>query len=245
LKKGETEAPDALPRHVAIIMDGNGRWAKEKGKPRSSGHRAGAEALRRIVPACNELGIKFLTVYAFSVDNWKRPKAEVAFLFRLLQHYLHAETKTLVKEGVFLRVIGDVERFPSGLQREIGRAISETSNGRKLALTIALGYGSQEEIARATKQIAAKVRRGELQPTEIEKTTFERELSTAGLPPVDLLIRTGGEQRLSNFLLYQSSYAELYFMEKYWPDFEKEDLAEALKEYARRDRRFGALREDK
>jgi undecaprenyl diphosphate synthase len=245
LKKGKTDAPDALPRHVAIIMDGNGRWAKEKGKPRSAGHREGARALRRIVPACNELGVSYLTVYAFSVDNWKRPRAEVSFLFRLIQHYLRSETETLIKNGVFLRIIGDVERFPAGLQKEIARAVKETSGGRKLVLTIALGYGGQEEIVRAAAKVAGRVKMGEIGASDISKADFENELYTAGLPPVDLLIRTGGEKRLSNFLLYQSSYAELYFLEKYWPDFGKEDLDEALKEYARRERRFGALREEK
>jgi undecaprenyl diphosphate synthase len=244
VKKAVTEVPGALPVHVAIIMDGNGRWARERGKPRSAGHREGAKALNRLVPASIELGIKYLTVFAFSVDNWRRPSAEVSFLMGLLRRYIRAETPTLVEKGVRLRVIGDVSRLSEALQAGIARALSETAAGDKLNLTVALNYGGQEDVVQAARRIAAKVEKGILRASAVDKIVFEAELLSAGLPPVDLLIRTGAEMRLSNFLLYQCSYAELYFTEKYWPDFGKEDLAEALREFARRERRFGSLRKE-
>ncbi|HHN46676.1 MAG TPA: di-trans,poly-cis-decaprenylcistransferase [Planctomycetes bacterium] len=225
-------------------MDGNGRWAEERGLPRSAGHREGAQALKRIIPACIDLAIPFLTVYAFSMENWKRPKREISFLFSLLKRHIRSETPVLKKEGVAVGVIGDLDAFPADLRKSMKQAVEATAGGSRLRLTIALGYGARQDIAAAAREIARKAVSGEIQPSAVDIRLFEEHLSTAGLPPVDLLIRTGGEQRISNFLLYEVSYAELYFTGKYWPDFGKDDMAAAVAEFGRRGRRFGGLREE-
>ncbi|MBN1807900.1 MAG: di-trans,poly-cis-decaprenylcistransferase [Planctomycetes bacterium] len=243
MRNADTEEPDPLPRHIAIIMDGNGRWAKARGKPRRDGHKEGAEALRRVVTACGELGIDFLTVYAFSMENWQRPKAEIAYLMSLIASYLRSETNVFVEKGISFDVIGEIERFSRSLQKQIAASAEKTAGGKDLRLTVALGYGSRQEIVTAAARLAEKASGCGGGGFVVDREAFERELYTRDLPPVDLLIRTGGEMRLSNFLMYQSAYAELYFTETYWPDFGKEELLKALNEFAGRERRFGTIRE--
>ncbi|MBU4134604.1 di-trans,poly-cis-decaprenylcistransferase [bacterium] len=221
------------PRHIAIIMDGNGRWAKEKHLPRMKGHAAGAEAVRRTVEACRELGIGYLTLFAFSTENWKRSKSEVKFLFSLLGRFLVGEKKNMLKNGIKFSVIGDVSALPEGLVKKINAIKTVTRNMNKLTLTLALNYGSRNEIARAVKKLlSAKP------PDNIEKA-FADALDTKDMPDPDIIIRSSGEMRLSNFLLYQGAYSELYFTDTLWPDFGKKDLVKAIKVYSDRDRRFG------
>ncbi|MBA3066101.1 di-trans,poly-cis-decaprenylcistransferase [bacterium] len=221
------------PRHIAIIMDGNGRWAKEKHLPRMKGHAAGAEAVRRTVEACRELGIGYLTLFAFSTENWKRSKSEVKFLFSLLGRFLVGEKKNMLKNGIKFSVIGDVSALPEGLVKKINAIKTVTRNMDKLTLTLALNYGSRNEIARAVKKLlSAKP------PDNIEKA-FADALDTKDMPDPDIIIRSSGEMRLSNFLLYQGAYSELYFTDTLWPDFGKKDLVKAIKVYSDRDRRFG------
>ena len=229
----------AVPRHVAIIMDGNGRWAKQRGLPRVAGHRAGAEAVRRTLKAAAKLGVEVLTLYAFSSENWRRPEEEVSDLKGLLGFYLERELDALAKEHVQLRVIGDYQAFGPDLGRRLDAAIHRLDGNSRLTLVVALNYGSRSEIASAAKALATKAASGEIDPLSIDETSVEHELHTHGLPDLDLLIRTSGEVRLSNFLLWQAAYAELIFTPTLWPDFGEEDLAAAVEQYASRERRFG------
>jgi undecaprenyl diphosphate synthase len=228
------------PVHVAIIMDGNGRWAKARGLPRTIGHQRGAEAVRRTVRGAAELGIQYLTLFGFSSENWKRPAAEIDDLMGLLRLYLRGEIAELDRNGVRLRVVGERERLGPEIVRLIEDAEERTRSNVRLNLTVALSYGGRAEIARAARLIAAAVKAGELKVEDIDETCFARYLLTAGIPDPDLLIRTSGEQRISNFLLWQSAYTELLFLDRLWPDFTKDDLEDAVREFSRRDRRYGA-----
>jgi undecaprenyl diphosphate synthase len=228
-----------LPNHVAIIMDGNGRWAKQRRLPRIEGHRRGVEAARVVVDAARELGIRYLTLYAFSAENWQRPPEEVSALMGLLERFLRRETKTLVKNRIRLRAIGRLEELPSGPRQELKRAIDATRGFTDWNLILALNYGSRTELADAARGYAAAVAAGREKLNDSSWTTFSRYLYTAGLPDPDLLIRTSGETRLSNFLLMQCAYAELIFSPVLWPDFSKAELAAAVEEYQCRERRFG------
>jgi undecaprenyl diphosphate synthase len=228
------------PAHVAIIMDGNRRWAEARGLPVALGHKAGSDAARRAVEAAGEQGISWLTLFAFSSENWLRPPEEVTALTGLLRHYLRSEVSTLAKEGVKLRVIGDRARFGAETAREIERAEAVTAGGARLNLTIALSYGGRAEIIAATRAIAEAARAGVLDPSALDDAGFAARLYTHGMPDPDLIIRTSGEQRLSNFLLWQAAYAEFVFLDVLWPDFSAAHMAEALADYARRERRYGA-----
>ncbi|MBN8891476.1 MAG: di-trans,poly-cis-decaprenylcistransferase [Rhodospirillales bacterium 70-18] len=230
----------APPAHVAIIMDGNGRWAAARGLPRVAGHRAGVEAVRRTVRLAIEMGVGCLTLYAFSSENWRRPVAEVLDLTGLLRHFLRAEIEELHQRGVRLRVIGDRSRFDEDIQRDLVAAERRTAANANLTLVVALSYGGRAEIVAAARAVAEAALAGRLDPARLDEAAFARGLSTAGLPDPDLIIRTSGEQRLSNFLLWQSAYAELVFLDVLWPDFGQPHFAEALAEFARRERRFGA-----
>ena len=238
-KSMATGGGGAVPRHVAIIMDGNGRWAKQRGLPRVAGHRAGAEAVRRTLKAAAKLGVEVLTLYAFSSENWRRPEEEVSDLKGLLGFYLERELDALAKEHVQLRVIGDYQAFGPDLGRRLDAAIHHLDGNSRLTLVVALNYGSRAEIASAAKTLAARALRGEIDPDSIDEAAIERELHTHGLPDLDLLIRTSGEVRLSNFLLWQAAYAELIFTPTLWPDFGEAELAAAVDQYASRERRFG------
>jgi undecaprenyl diphosphate synthase len=230
------------PVHVAIIMDGNGRWAKARGLPRVAGHKRGAEAVRRTVTGAAELGIEYLTLYGFSSENWKRPPAEIDDLMGLLRLYLVNEIEELHRKGVRLRVIGQRARLQPDIVKLIEGAERRTAANRALNLTVALSYGGRAEIAEAARRIALEVRAGRLDPADIDEERFERHLYTSDMPDPDLLIRTSGEKRISNFLLWQCAYAELVFLERLWPDFTRDDLEEAIAEYHGRDRRYGAAR---
>jgi undecaprenyl diphosphate synthase len=243
LEAGEVaeRAPaDTPPCHVAIIMDGNGRWAAARGLPRVAGHRAGAQAVRRTVEAAIRHGVGWITLYAFSSENWRRPAGEVLDLTGLLRHYLRNEVNELKREGVRLRFIGDRDRFEPDIVADLARAEADTAGNARLNLTLALSYGGRAEIAAAARAAAHAVQQGRLDPEAIDETSFAALLSTAAMPDPDLIIRTSGEQRLSNFLLWQSAYAELLFLDVLWPDFGPAHFAEAMAEYARRERRFGA-----
>lgn len=236
------EAPSiSIPRHVAVIMDGNGRWAKARGLPRKAGHRAGAESVRQAVDVCLEKGVKFLTLYAFSSENWNRPEKEINALMKLLEQFLRTKGKEFRKKNVRLRTIGRTHLLPESCQSELARVINDTSSNTALTVILALSYGSREEITDATRRIAEKIALGELEPDQIEKSTIVEHLDTAELPDPDFLIRTSGELRLSNFLLWQLSYAEFFITEKNWPDFRKSDFNAALEIYSRRQRRFGRV----
>jgi len=230
------------PTHVAIIMDGNGRWARSRGLPRIAGHKRGAEAVRRTVKAAAELGIGYLTLYGFSSENWKRPPTEVDDLMGLLRLYLASEIEELDRNGVRLRVIGQRDRLHPEIVQLIGAAEARTAGNARLNLTVALSYGGRAEIAHAARCLAFEVKAGRLDPAAIDETQFARHLLTAGIPDPDLLIRTSGEKRVSNFLLWQCAYAELVFLDRLWPDFAREDLEFAVREYHGRDRRYGAAR---
>jgi undecaprenyl diphosphate synthase len=232
--------PD-VPRHVAIIMDGNGRWAKKRFLPRLAGHRAGVEAVRRVTRAARAIGIEALTLYAFSSENWRRPDEEVSDLMGLLRHFIGSDLEELVRENVRLRVIGDYHRFSPDVVAMIDEAVARTAGNTGPILAIALNYGAQAELATAARRIAERARAGEIDPAAIDADTIERELDTRDLPPLDLLIRTSGEQRLSNFLLWQAAYAELLFVDTLWPDFDEAALADAVAVFGRRQRRFGGL----
>lgn len=236
----DTSASQACPEHVAIIMDGNGRWASARRLPKLAGHREGARAVRRTIEAAIERGVPWLTLYAFSSENWRRPAGELIDLTGLLRQYLRSELAELKEAGVRLRVIGDRGRFDPDIQRGLVEAETETSVNARLNLTVALSYGARAEIAAAARTLAEAVRAGKLDPAEIDEACFAGALATAGMPDPDLIIRTSGEQRLSNFLLWQGAYAELVFLDVFWPDFGAEHFAAALTEYARRERRFGA-----
>jgi undecaprenyl diphosphate synthase len=232
--------PGACPVHVAIIMDGNGRWAASRRLPRIAGHREGGRAVRRAVQAAIESGVAWLTIYAFSSENWRRPVGEVLDLTGLLRHYLKSELAELKDEGVRLRVIGERSRFDADIQRDLAAAEAETAANTRLNLTVALSYGARDEIVGAARKLATAVRDGSLNPSQIDEARFAGALATAGIPDPDLVVRTSGEQRLSNFLLWQAAYAELVFLDVLWPDFAAEHFAAALAEYARRERRYGA-----
>ncbi|HEV2079274.1 MAG TPA: isoprenyl transferase [Allosphingosinicella sp.] len=233
--------PDQVPRHVAIIMDGNGRWAKARGLPRAAGHRQGAEAARKVLQAAGEAGVECLTLYAFSSENWRRPKSEISDLMGLLSFYISAELDALHGEGIRLKIIGDHSAFRPDLVKMIDNALSKTAANTRMTLAIALNYGARAELVNATRRLAAQVASGTLAPGEIDERRIDSALDTSGLPPLDLLIRTSGECRLSNFLLWQVAYAELIFVETLWPDFDGEGLQAAFAEYAARDRRYGGL----
>ena len=230
-----------IPRHVAIIMDGNGRWARDRGLPRREGHRAGAESVREAVETCKEIGIQFLTLYAFSSENWSRPKAEIKALMELLEHFLKKKTPEMHKQGVRLHAIGRLESLPKSCRRELERAIEQTSSNKDLDLVLALSYGSREEIVDAARQLAREAAEGGLDPESIDCESFAQRLYTSEFPDPDLLVRTSGECRLSNFLLWQISYSEIVITRKFWPEFKKIDLHQAVEEYSRRHRRFGAI----
>ncbi|HZT23169.1 MAG TPA: isoprenyl transferase [Verrucomicrobiae bacterium] len=235
------EARAALPRHVAIIMDGNGRWAKARGLPRVEGHRQGAESARAIIRAAGELGIKYLTLYAFSAENWNRPKDEVDALMKYLIHYLKTETSELNKNNVRLEVIGQIWRLPENVQEHLRKSIATLSRNNGLTLVMALSYGSRIEIVEAVRRICEEVKRGKLDPADITEQVVSQHLWTRNIPDPDLLIRTSGEMRVSNFLLWQISYTELVITPTLWPDFRKAQFYAALEEYARRHRRFGGV----
>ena len=228
-----------VPRHVAIIMDGNGRWAKQRGLPRAAGHRAGAEAVRRALQSAADHGVEVLTIYAFSSENWRRSKEEISDLTALMRFYLERELKTLEKERVRLRLIGDYSAFGGELVERLERAVERTANNSRLTLVIALNYGSRAEIASAARKVAGKAVAGEFDSESIDETMIAAELQTADLPELDLLIRTSGEVRLSNFLLWQAAYAELLFLDILWPDFDENSFIDAINAFAARQRRFG------
>lgn len=232
-----------IPQHVAIIMDGNGRWAKNKGKIRTFGHRAGVNAVRAAVRFARDNGIKSLTLFAFSSENWKRPVEEVGVLMKLFKLVLGSEVRRLHKNGVRLQVIGDISRFDPTLIDKVQRAEQLTQDNDVLQLNIAANYGGRWDIVAAARQVATKVAEGKLQPNDINEALFDQHTSLHGLPQLDLLIRTGGEQRISNFLLWQAAYAELYFSEVLWPDFDEECFQQAINSFADRQRRFGLTAE--
>ena len=234
---------DFLPKHLAIIMDGNGRWAKQKGKLRVFGHENGSKAVRRTIEACGELGIAHLTLYAFSTENWNRPRLEVEALMRLLVSSLRKELKKLVKNNIKLQAIGNLDSLPEKARKELFEVIEKTKNNTRMTLTLALSYGSREEIKNAVKEICYKVKNNIISLETIDESIINQHLYTQNLPDVDLLIRTSGEHRISNFLLWQIAYAELYFTDVLWPDFSKEHLYEALINYQNRERRFGKTSE--
>jgi len=236
-----SEAKANLPKHVAVIMDGNGRWAKQRHLPRVEGHRAGAESARVIIRTAGELGIKYLTLYAFSAENWNRPKDEVDALMKYLVHYLKSETPELNKNNVRLEVIGQIYRLPENVQEHLKKSIATLSRNNGLTLVMALSYGSRIEIVEAVRNIAEKAKQGRLDPGDINEKVISEHLWTRNVPDPDLLIRTSGEMRISNFLLWQISYTELVVTQTYWPDFRKPQFFEALEEYTRRHRRFGGL----
>ena len=229
----------SVPRHVAIIMDGNGRWAKKRGLPRVAGHRAGAEAVRRTLRAAVKNGVEVLTLYAFSSENWRRTEEEVSDLKGLLGYYLERELDSLAKEGVRLRLIGDYRAFGPDLSARLERAMQRLDKNSRLTLAVALNYGSRSEIAEAARRLASKAAEGVIDPATIGEESLERELQTHDLPELDLLIRTSGELRLSNFLLWQAAYAELIFTPTLWPDFGEEELVDAISQFSARERRFG------
>lgn len=231
----------STPQHIAIIMDGNGRWAKQHGLPRIQGHKAGAESVREAIDACKGMGVKYLTLYAFSSENWQRPEAEVKALMLLLEHYLKGKIADLNRQGVRLQAIGQLERLPDATRAMLERAMRETAHNEELTLILALSYGSREEITRAVRRVAREVAAGRLGIDEIDEATVAAHLDTAGVPDPDLLVRTSGEMRLSNFLLWQISYAELVVVDKYWPEFRQGDLYEAVAQFRKRDRRYGKV----
>lgn len=236
-KNSAMPMPEAapIPKHVAVIMDGNGRWAKARGMPRTQGHKKGAESLRTLLNACRDSGVECLTVYAFSSENWKRPETEISDLMQLLQHYLHNELQTLHENNIRMRFIGDLSQLAPDVRTQVEDAIEMTKRNDGFHFTIALSYGARQELVRATQKLVASG----IAADDITEETISAALDTADLPEPDLLIRTGGEQRLSNFLLWQSAYTELYFTDILWPDFDKAAFAAALAEFAGRERRYG------
>lgn len=235
--------PDKLPGHIAIIMDGNGRWAKQQGKKRIFGHKHAVTAVRQTTEAAAELGIKYLTLYAFSTENWERPKDEISALMSLLVSTINSETKTLTENNIRLLAIGDFERMPEKVCKKLKEIINRTTGNTGMSLILALSYSSRWEILNAVRRIAGEVNAGILNPDELNSTLFSNYLTTKDIPDPELLIRTSGEYRVSNFLLWQIAYAELYFTEKLWPDYTKEDLYTAILDYQRRERRFGKISE--
>lgn len=234
-------AQEQLPRHVAIIMDGNGRWAQKRGLPRVFGHRRGIQSVRAVSEECRRLGLEQLTLYCLSVENWKRPPRELRFLMRLLRHFLVVERDELAAENIRLVMIGEREGLPADVLAEMDRTVEMTHNNTGMTLALAVNYGGRTEIAKAARRIAEKVARGEMIPSDINEAVFNQHLDTAGMPDPDLLIRTAGEMRVSNYLLWQISYSELWVTETYWPDFREPHLAESFRAYAGRKRKFGGL----
>jgi undecaprenyl diphosphate synthase len=230
---------ERLPRHLAIIMDGNGRWALARGQRRVAGHREGAESVRVIVRSCRALGLEALTLYAFSEENWGRPQAEVKALMALLGRFLKSQRKQMLANGIALNAIGELDRLPEPTRGQLRQTMADTAAGRDMTLTLALSYGGRQEIARAARLLAAEAQAGKIAPDQIDEQALAARLYTAGLPDPDLLVRTSGELRVSNFLLWQLAYAEFHFTEAHWPDFREEELARALTSYAARQRRFG------
>ncbi|TPG43691.1 isoprenyl transferase [Sphingomonas koreensis] len=231
----------SLPRHVAIIMDGNGRWAKKRFLPRVAGHRAGVEAVRKVTRAARAMGIEVLTLYAFSSENWRRPETEVSDLMGLLRLFIRSDLDELVRENVRLRVIGDYQRFAPDLVAMVDEALARTAANDGAVLVIALNYGAQAEIAAAARALAEDAKAGRIDPASIDEAAIEAQLDTRDLPPLDLVIRTSGEHRLSNFLLWQAAYAELLFVDTLWPDFDEKTLGDAVASFGQRQRRFGGL----
>ena len=231
--------PYFLPRHVAIVMDGNGRWAKQRNKPRLFGHKIGADSVRDIVEISREIGIEILTLYAFSTENWNRPASEVTGLMSILQSYLTSELSRMLKNDIRLTCIGDMTQLPDGVRAVLQDSIQKTAGNTSLILNLALSYGSRNELVRAVQLVADKCVRGELSPEEIDIQTISNHLYTAGMTDPDLLIRTGGEARLSNFLLWQASYAEIYFTDVMWPEFRRKEFLEAIADFQSRERRYG------
>jgi len=231
--------PDRLPHHLAVIMDGNGRWAKQRMLRRIVGHQRGVETVRLIVEECSSLGIGYLTLYAFSTENWLRPKSEVAALMTLLKKYIRSETPRMMKNNIRFNVIGDRSELPPDVEREVTDALTRTASNSGMVLTLALSYGSRQEIVRAARQLAGDVAAGRITLDEVDETRFNGYLYTADMPDPDLLIRTSGEMRISNFLLWQLAYTELYYCDVNWPDFGKKELHRALHDYQSRERRFG------
>lgn len=234
---------EKLPRHIAVIMDGNGRWAKRQGHNRVFGHKHGVTAVRETVEASAELGIQYLTLYAFSTENWSRPKLEVDALMELLVRTIKSEVKTLMKNDIRVVVIGNTDMMPERSRNRLAEAMEETKNNKRMTLVLALSYSSKWEITEAIKQIAEDAKAGKIDPATINEQTLSDHLSTKGMPDPELMIRTSGEQRISNFLLWQLAYSELYFTETLWPDFRKEHLYEAIVDYQQRERRFGKISE--
>ncbi len=235
--------PDKLPCHIAVIMDGNGRWAKKRGKMRIFGHENGVKAVRETAEGAAELGVKYLTLYAFSTENWNRPKMEVNALMKLLVKTIHQETQTLNKNDIRLQTIGDISKLSNDTRNELQKAIENTAGNKRMTLTLALNYSARWEITEAARLIAEKAKNNELDPNEITDEVFSAHLATAGYPDPELLIRTSGENRISNYLLWQIAYTELYFTPVLWPDFNKEELYKAILDFQQRERRFGKTSE--
>jgi undecaprenyl diphosphate synthase len=231
--------PERLPAHIAIIMDGNGRWAKNRLLPRVAGHREGARTVDRIVTSCRQIGVKALTLYSFSSENWRRPKTEVAALMGILKRYLNKELARMIQKGIKFNVIGDMDALPAQAKQAVLETMEKTSAMTEMTLTLALSYGSRDEITRAVKKIAQDAKDGLISPNDINEEAICARLDTHGLPEPDLLIRSGGDIRLSNFLLWQSAYTELYFTDKLWPDFTDKDIRNAIISFQKRERRFG------
>lgn len=233
---------ERLPQHVALIMDGNGRWAKARGLPRAAGHRAGADAAERLVRFAGErIGLTRITLFAFSSENWTRPRAEVEFLMDLLQEFIAGKEREFVEAGIRLRVAGDLRELPDTLRETVGRVVKETAEGEKMHLTVALNYGGRQDIAQACAGIARDIKAGTMNPDEVDEQAIASRLYTAGIPDPDLVVRTSGELRLSNFLLWQAAYAELYFADALWPDFTPAELVRAVDAFQQRERRFGGI----
>jgi undecaprenyl diphosphate synthase len=232
---------ERLPRHVAVIMDGNGRWAKQRGLPRIMGHRRGVDALKDILRCCKDWGVQALTAYAFSTENWGRPVEEVDFLMTLFERVLRKELEEMMAEDVQIRFVGKLEALPKSLRLEIERAMEQTAQNKSIQFTVATNYGGRQEILQACRAIATKVQQGLLQPEQIDEALFEHHLHTAGICDLDLMIRTSGEMRISNFLLWQVAYAELYVTDTLWPDFDRVEFHRALSAYQQRERRFGKV----
>lgn len=233
---------DRLPRHVAVIMDGNGRWAQRRGLPRIMGHPRGVDALRDLVRCCDDWGLEALTVYAFSTENWKRPQQEVTLIMTLIEHFLRAELPEMMERDIRLELVGDLTQLPRSLQAQMNRSMGATAHNRGMQFTVATNYGGRQEILQACQQLAAQVQQGLIQPHEIDEALFERHLYTSKVRDPDLLIRTSGEMRISNFLLWQVAYSEIYITDTLWPDFDRAEMHRALCDYQRRDRRFGSVK---
>lgn len=248
--KGEKETVDNnieidmenIPKHIAIIMDGNGRWAKKRKLPRTMGHKAGVETIRRVLKEADKLGVKYMTLYAFSTENWKRPKDEVNALMKLLIQYLRQEINELHKNGVKINVLGDISKLPLECQKEINSSVVKTENNTGITMNIALNYGGRDEIIRATKLIVEDILSGKIKKEDIDDKIFEEHLYTKRIPDPDIIIRPSGEQRLSNFLLWQCAYSEFWYSDICWPDFKEEDLRKAIYDFQNRDRRFGGIK---